>query len=154
MHCIHEFLMYAAPMITPIREISTRSASVSDWIASAVPDGCHNRVITCVLGTFKDLSHLVQSCLSYLSCMSKDLARFTGHVNQFFHNKILRANKKSTLKVLIDLGFLTSFEDSHYIMLFRYIYDAQPIPTVVLLFKTLSCQPQLSAEWHCNVIIP
>ena len=26
--------------------------------------------------------------------------------------------------------------------------------TVVLLFKTPSCQPQLSAEWYCNVIIP
>ena len=31
----------SAPMITPIREISTHSASVSDWTASAVPDGCH-----------------------------------------------------------------------------------------------------------------
>ena len=50
------------------------------------------------------------------------------------------------------VGFVTSFEDSHYILLFRYIYGAQLI--VVLLFKTPSCQPQLSAEWYCNVIIP
>ena len=31
------------------------------------------------------------------------------------------------LKVLINLGFVTSFEDSHYILLFRYIYGAQLI---------------------------
>ena len=39
-------------MITPIREMLTHSASVSDWTASGLPDGCHNRVITCVLGGY------------------------------------------------------------------------------------------------------
>ena len=34
---------------------------------------------------------------------------------------------KSTLKVLINFGFVTSFEDGHYILLFRYIYGAQLI---------------------------
>ena len=29
------------------------------------------------------------------------------------------------LKFLINFGFVTSFEDSHYILLFRYIYSAQ-----------------------------
>ena len=37
----------------------------------------------------KGLSHLVQSCLSYRSCMSKDSARSTGHVGRF--QKILRS---------------------------------------------------------------
>ena len=39
----------------------------------------------------KGLSHLVQSCLLYRSCMSKDSARSTGHVHYFFPNKILRS---------------------------------------------------------------
>ena len=43
----------------------------------------------------------------------------------FFPIKYCVACKKSTLKVLINLGFVTSFEDSHYILLFRYIYGAQ-----------------------------
>ena len=73
----------------------------------------------------KGLSHLVQSCLLYRSCMSKDSARSTGHVDHFFPIKYCVACKKSTLKVLINLGFVTSFEDSHYILLFRYIYGAQ-----------------------------
>ena len=37
----------------------------------------------------KGLSHLVQSCFLCRSCMSKVSARSTGHVNHFFHNKIL-----------------------------------------------------------------
>ena len=45
----------------------------------------------------------------------------------FFPIKYCVACKKSTLKVLINLGFVTSFEDSHYILLFRYIYGAQLI---------------------------
>ena len=57
--------------------------------------------------------------------MSKDSARSTGHVDHFFPIKCCVACKKSTLKVLINLGFVTSFEDSHYILLFRYIYGAQ-----------------------------
>ena len=73
----------------------------------------------------KGLSHLVQSCLLYRSCMSKDSARSTGHVDHFFPIKYCVACKKSTLKVLINIGFVTSFEDSHYILLFRYIYGAQ-----------------------------
>ena len=37
------------------------------------------------------LSHLVQSCFSYRSCMSKDSARSTGHAGYFFpKKKILR----------------------------------------------------------------
>ena len=35
------------------------------------------------------------------------------------------ACRKLTLKVLINLGFVTSFEDGHYILLFRNIYGAQ-----------------------------
>ena len=31
------------------------------------------------------------------------------------------------LEVLINFCFVTSFEDSHYILLFRYIYGAQVI---------------------------
>ena len=45
----------------------------------------------------------------------------------FFPIKYCVACKKSTLKVLINLGFVTSFEDSHYIWLFRCIYGAQLI---------------------------
>ena len=44
-----------------------------------------------------------------------------------FSNTYCVASKKSTLKVLINFGFVTSFEDSHYILLFRYIYGAQLI---------------------------
>ena len=73
----------------------------------------------------KGLSHLVQSCLLYRSCMSKDSARSTGHVDHFFPIKYCVACNKSTLKVLINLGFVTSFEHSHYILFFRYIYGAQ-----------------------------
>ena len=58
--------------------------------------------------------------------MSKDSARSTGHVRQFFQKKkYCVACKKSTLKVQINLSFVTPFEDSHYILLFRYIYGAQ-----------------------------
>ena len=80
-----------------------------------------------LLFSLKGLSHLVQSCLLYRSCMSKDSAHSTGHVGHFFPIKYCVACKKSTLKVLINLGFVTSFEDSHYILLFRYIYGAQLI---------------------------
>ena len=45
----------------------------------------------------------------------------------FFPIKYCVTCKKSTLKVIINLGFVTSFEDSHYILLFRYIYGAQLI---------------------------
>ena len=41
--------------------------------------------------SLKGLSHLVQSCLLYRSCMSKDSARSTGHDDHFFPNKILRS---------------------------------------------------------------
>ena len=34
----------------------------------------------------KGLSHLVQSCLSYRNCVSKDSARSTGHVGHFSKN--------------------------------------------------------------------
>ena len=37
-----------------------------------------------ILYHLKGLSHLVQSCLLYRSCMSKDSARSTGHVDNFF----------------------------------------------------------------------
>ena len=70
-------------------------------------------------GRLKGLSQIVQSCLLYRSCMSKDSARSTGHVGHF-SPKYCVPCKKSTLKVLINLGFVTSFEDSHYIpLLFR-----------------------------------
>ena len=39
----------------------------------------------------KGLSHLVQSCLLYRSCMSKDSSRSTGHVDHFFPNKVMRS---------------------------------------------------------------
>ena len=77
--------------------------------------------------------------------MSKDSSTFHWSYRLLFSQKYCVACKKSTLKVLINLGFVTSFEDSHYILLFRYIYGAQLI-TVVLLFKTPSCQPQSSAR--------
>ena len=48
----------------------------------------------------KGLSHLVQSCLLYLSCLSKYSARSTSHVDHFFLIKYCIACKKSTLKVL------------------------------------------------------
>ena len=58
--------------------------------------------------------------------MTKDSARSTGHVGHIFpRNTYSVACKTSTLKVLINFGFVTSFEDSHYILLFRYIYGAQ-----------------------------
>ena len=43
----------------------------------------------------------------------------------FLPRKYCVACKKSTLKILINHGFVTSFEDIHYILLFRYIYGAQ-----------------------------
>ena len=85
--------------------------------------------------------------------MSKDLVRSTGHVDHFIPIKYCVACKKSSLKVLINLGFVTPFEDSHYILLFP-IHLWRTTYTAVLLSKTPSCQPQLSAEWYCNVIIP
>ena len=76
----------------------------------------------------KGLSHLVQSCFSRRNCMSKDSARSTGYVGHFFFQKKYCVTcKKSTLKVLSNFGFVTSFEDSHYILQFRYIYGAQLI---------------------------
>ena len=39
--------------------------------------------------TSKGLSHLVQSCLSYPRCMSKDSARSTCHVRHFFPKNIV-----------------------------------------------------------------
>ena len=45
----------------------------------------------------------------------------------FFSIKNCVACKKSTLRILINLDFVTSFEDGHYILLFRYIYGAQLI---------------------------
>ena len=44
-----------------------------------------------------------------------------------FPKKYCVTCKKSTLKVLINFGFVTSFEDSHYTLLFRYIYGARVI---------------------------
>ena len=55
-------------------------------------------------------------------------ARSTGHVGHFFSKKKYCVTcKKSTLKVLINFGFVTSFEDSHHTLLFRYIYGARVI---------------------------
>ena len=42
----------------------------------------------------------------------------------FKKKKYVVACKKSTLKVHINLSFVTPFEDSNYILLFRYIYGA------------------------------
>ena len=44
-----------------------------------------------------------------------------------FSQKYCVVCKKPTLKDLICFGFVTSFEDSHCILLFRYIYGAQLI---------------------------
>ena len=44
-----------------------------------------------------------------------------------FSKKYCVACKKSALKFLINFGFVTSFEDNHYILLVRYIYGAQLI---------------------------
>ena len=37
-----------------------------------------------------------------------------------FFKKYCVAYKKSTLKIHINISFVTPFEDSHYILLFRY----------------------------------
>ena len=75
----------------------------------------------------KGLSHLVQSCFSYRSCMSKDSARSTGYVGHFKKKIYCVTCKKSMRKVLINFGFVMSFEDSHYTSLFWYIYGARVI---------------------------
>ena len=62
--------------------------------------------------------------------MSKDSAHSTGHVGRFFPKKKKKycvTCKKSKRKVLINFGFVTSFEDSHYTLLFRYIYGGRVI---------------------------
>ena len=46
----------------------------------------------------------------YRNCMSKDSARSTGHVGYFFPKKYCATCKKSTIKVLINFGFVTLFE--------------------------------------------
>ena len=76
-----------------------------------------------VKGTIPPCSKL----FSCLSCMSKDSACSTGHVHFFKKKKYSVTCKKSTRKVLINFGFVTSFEDSHYTLLFRYIYGARVI---------------------------
>ena len=62
----------------------------------------------------KGLSHLVQSCLLYRKCMSKDSTRSTGHVDHFFPIKYCVACKKSTFKVLINLGFVIWRQSLHF----------------------------------------
>ena len=47
-----------------------------------------NFTVTDTITDFKGLSHLVQSCLLYRSCMSKDSARSTDHVGHFFPKNI------------------------------------------------------------------
>ena len=59
--------------------------------------------------------------------MSKDSARYTGHVGHFFPKKYCVICKKSTRKILNNFSFVMSFEDSHYTLLFRYIYGEQVI---------------------------
>ena len=44
-----------------------------------------------------------------------------------FFQKYCVTCTKSTRQVLINFGFVTSFEDSHYTLLFRYIYGARVI---------------------------
>ena len=95
--------------------------------------GCNEFKVSGREPLLKGLSHLVQSCpfqscLLYRSCMSKDSARFHWSCRSlFFPIKYCVACKKSTLKVLTNLGFVRSFEDSHCILLLRYIYGAQLI---------------------------
>ena len=73
----------------------------------------------------KALSHYVKSCLLYPSCMSKYSARYAGHVGWLpFPNKYRIVCKESMLKIQIKLSFVTSIDDSHYILLIRYIYGA------------------------------
>ena len=57
----------------------------------------------------------------------KRFSTFHWSCRSLLSKKYYVAWKKSTLKVLINLGFVTSFEDSHYILLFRCIYGAQLI---------------------------
>ena len=75
--------------------------------------------------------------------MSKDLARSTGHVSQFFFLNYCLACKESTLKVQINLGFVTSFEDTHYILAHKCNENSfhfwHTNYAVVLLFKMPSC---------------
>ena len=44
-----------------------------------------------------------------------------------FSKKYCVTCKKSTRKFLVNFGFVTSFKDSHYTLLFRYIYGARVI---------------------------
>ena len=46
----------------------------------------------------KGLAHLVQSCLSYRSCMSKDSAHSTCHVGHFFPKNIAWLARNQRLK--------------------------------------------------------
>ena len=61
------------------------------------------------------------------SCMSKDSAGSTGHVHHFFFQKILCYLQVINDLIFINVAFVTSFEDCHYILLFRYFYGAQLI---------------------------
>ena len=80
-------------------------------------------------GGLKGLSHLVQSCLLRVYQNCTYVKRFrTFHWSCWsFFSKHCVACKKSTLKIKINYCFVTSFENSHYILLFGYIYGAQLI---------------------------
>ena len=70
--------------------------------------------------------------LSYM-CVSKNLARFTGHVDCFSSRNIAYFKRYHSLTFQFIRGFVMSFNDNHYIMLFRYIYGARIL--LVSLFK-------------------
>ena len=83
----------------------------------------------------------------------KRFSTFHWSCLSFLSKKYCATCKKSTLKVLINFGFVTSFGDSHYILPFRYIYGAQLIQWFCYSkhLHVNYCSYQLSK--HCNVIL-
>ena len=78
--------------------------------------------------TFPSIKETIPPCskLSFIPKLHvKRFSTFHWSCRSLFPIKYCVACEKSTIKILINLGFVTSFEDSHYILLFRYIYGAQ-----------------------------
>ena len=80
-------------------------------------------MVTCLKGTSPPCSELSFIPKLYV----KRFSTFNWSCWSLFSKKYCVTCKKLSLKVLINFGFVTSFEDSHYILLFRYIYGAQLI---------------------------
>ena len=88
-----------------------------------------------VKGTIPPCSKLFFIPKSYV----KRCSTFDWSCWSHFSKKYCVTCKKSTRKVLINFGFVTSFEDSHYTLLFRLHLWCTSY-TVIFLLKTPSCQ--------------